>query len=379
MMDKIVLITNYLPDRQESMVRFGTTMRDLLVHRDPNRIIFWRPPEIFRKLSRVLPDRAIKWLAYVDKFGIGALLLLWTRLRTPNAIWHVVDHGNALYTFLLPPNETVVTCHDCIAIDDALHGRTGQKVGYFGPLFQRAIMTGLQRAGAVACVSRATADDLVRLAGPESIQVDVVPNGMVQTLSPPPRDDAMHLLRRAGIDVTRPFLFMVGSDLRRKNRLNVIQSFNLLRANGMAPPFQLVFAGKPMQRENRAAADHSPWRADIIEIGNIDVTTLAAAYRYSSVVLFPSLAEGFGLPIIEAQLCGAALVTSRREPMTDIAGDGAVLVDPEDPADIAAGVLRALAEEDRLRQRGLANVGRFSPEKMLEGYLRIYRKLGYAA
>lgn len=370
----IILILNYPADRQESMVRFGGTMHRLLLGTGAP-IITWCPPYFWGKLAAAGPRWGAKWLAYADKFGLGALSLLWLRLRRPGVIWHIVDHSNAIYAGLLPAGRVIITCHDCIAIEDALFGRTGQAVGRLGPLFQRWISRGLRRAGAVVCVSKATANDLARLVHPNPRRVRVVYNGMIQQLTVPEHAEAMDLLKKHGIECDRPFIFMIGSDLRRKNRHNVIKCFDLLRANSETPDFQLVVAGKPMQGENRTAADASPWRHDIVEMGNIDSATLAAAYRYASVVLFPSLAEGFGLPILEAQSCGAALVTSRRLPMSELAGDGAVLVNPEDPEDIAAGVLQAHAESNALRQRGLLNARRFDPDKMLKGYLDTYRFL----
>ena len=356
------------------MLRFGETMHRLLLGTGAP-VIAWCPPFILRKLVSAGPRWGAKWLAYADKFGLGALSLLWFRLRHPDAIWHIVDHSNAIYVDVLPAAKVLITCHDCIAIEDALFGRTGQPVERLGPLFQRWISRGLRRAGAVVCVSEATANDLVRLVNPNPRRVRVVYNGMIQQLAVPEHVEAINLLKKHKIECSRPFIFMIGSDLRRKNRHNVLKCFDLLRASSETPDFQLVLAGKPMQGENRAAADASPWRDDIIEIGNIDSATLAAAYRYASVVLFPSLAEGFGLPIIEAQSCGAVLVTSRRPPMSELAGEGAVLVNPEDPADIAAGVLQAYAESNALRQRGLLNARRFDPGEMLKGYLDTYRFL----
>lgn len=378
MADRIILVLNYASDGQESMIRFGEVLHELLMRQGAG-VAAWQPPRVFGRLSSLLPKKLSKWLAYADKFGLGVLSLLCMRLRYPGALWHVMDHGNAIYVLFLPPCRTLITCHDCIAIEDALVGRTGQKVGKFGPLFQRLISYGLRRAGMVVCVSRATADDLTRLVRPEPARVRMVHNGLVQTLEPTGKEQANSLLRAAGIDTERPFLFMIGSDQLRKNRLNTIRCFNALRADNRVPAFCLVMAGKPMQDDNRAAANASPWRHDIVEIGRISTPTLAAAYQQASVVLYPSLAEGFGLPIIEAQRCAAALVTSNLPPMSDIAGTGAVLVNPLQPEDMAAGVLKAIAEGDALRQRGVLNAARFTPENMLNGYLQAYKSMGYLA
>ena len=374
-----VLVLNYAPDRQESMLKFGRMLEDAL-RQTGCRVSTWEPPRLCAGLAAHLPAAASKWLGYVDKLVLGPLSLLVRRMRQPGVIWHVADLSNAVYAWCLPAARLVVTCHDCIAIEDALArtregNRTGQRIGRMGPLLQRWIVAGLRRARRVACVSRATAADLLRLVQPRPEHVCVVYNGMVQVLPVPEPVVAKPLLAALGIDGRAPFVFMVGSDLRRKNRANAIRAFDILCMAGDHPGLQLVVAGAPLAGENRALADASSWRSQIVEAGKLEAVALAACYRYADVVLFPSLAEGFGLPIIEAQACGAALVTSARAPMDEVAGDGAILVDPEDPAAIAAGVRQALAEGECLRGRGEANAARFSVAAMRDGYLSLYAAL----
>ena len=376
---RVILIVNYGPDQQQSMLKFGQTLYGAL-QATGCRVETWESPRAFAQLALMLPAKLHKWSGYLDKLILGQITLVAKRMRHPGAIWHVVDHSNAVYAWCLPKARLVVTCHDCIAIDDALARtpfgkRTGQPVGAMGVWLQRWIAAGLRRASKVACVSSATAADLERLVRVRPDRTCVVYNGMVQDLVVPDRDEAMRLLVAMGINVDADFMFMVGSDLLRKNRANAIRAFDLLRAEGAYPGLQLVVAGAPMLGENQALADSSAWRGDIVEVGMLGSDALAACYRYADVVLFPSLAEGFGLPIIEAQRCGAALVTSARAPMDEVAGEGALQVNPEDPAAIASGVRQALAESGSLRERGIANAARFSVEAMRDGYLSLYRSL----
>jgi glycosyltransferase involved in cell wall biosynthesis len=103
--------------------------------------------------------------------------------------------------------------------------------------------------------------------------------------------------------------------------------------------------------------------------------------RECDLLLFPSLHEGFGLPIVEAQATGRPVVTSDREPMTEVSGGAAVLVDPEDVASIRTGVLRVLEDHQlaaELVRRGRVNVGRFSASAVAAQYAAIYWELAVA-
>ena len=97
--------------------------------------------------------------------------------------------------------------------------------------------------------------------------------------------------------------------------------------------------------------------------------------------LFPSLYEGFGFPVIEAQACGCPVVTTQRAPLTEIGGNAAVYIeDPLDASAAAEAVLQILrfgpSERQQMQQRGLLNASRFSERGMIEGYIDLYHKLG---
>lgn len=98
-------------------------------------------------------------------------------------------------------------------------------------------------------------------------------------------------------------------------------------------------------------------------------------YRKCDIVSFPSLYEGFGMPIIEGQAVGRVVVTSNREPMKGIAGDGAILVDPENVDDIRNGFKTAMANPDKYIEKGLDNCKRFSATAIAKQYNEIYLKL----
>ena len=109
-------------------------------------------------------------------------------------------------------------------------------------------------------------------------------------------------------------------------------------------------------------------------LGRVSDEELARQYRGAAVVAYPSLYEGFGFPILEAMACGTAVVTSRGGSTEEVAGDAAVLVDPLDPASIAAGIEEARSRREDLRAHGLARAAGFSWEETARRTVEIYRE-----
>src|SRR5207302_6886255 len=106
----------------------------------------------------------------------------------------------------------------------------------------------------------------------------------------------------------------------------------------------------------------------VMEVASPTDDDLRALYSGATALLFPSLYEGFGWPIAEAQSCGCAVITSSRPPMTEVAGGAALLIDPMDEAGAAATIAESLPNLSRLREPGLANAKRFDPEVVFTAY-----------
>lgn len=363
---QVVLVQNYFGDEQQSMLRFGNLLAESL-QAEGVTVSSWRPRKVLGG-KRYFGVRLAKWMGYVDKFVLGMCSLAILRLRNGGAMWHIVDHSNAGYACVLPRARLSVTCHDCIAIDEASSGRTGERVGLFGPIFQRWILWGIARANRVVAVSEATARDLKRI-GVDSERVCVIHNGMVVPYARAPKDRATRMLTSAGVPTDRPFVFMVGSNLKRKNRVGAVRIFEKLRE--MAPDERrLILAGKDWSPEVREAVAKSVYAEDIVEAGTLSDEALEAAYSLAEVVIFPSLAEGFGLPVIEGQACGAIVVASNIEPLPEVGGDGALYADPLDHDAYALAIVESLAIPG-LREAALRNAGRFNPSDMARKYVAL--------
>ena len=113
----------------------------------------------------------------------------------------------------------------------------------------------------------------------------------------------------------------------------------------------------------------------VVELTNASNEDLQALYSKATALLFPSLREGFGWPIIEAQACGCPVFTSDRVPMTEVGGDAAIYLDPTDPPAAAAVIANSLDRIPQLRQAGLENAKRFSSSAMISSYSSVYQRL----
>ncbi len=165
----------------------------------------------------------------------------------------------------------------------------------------------------------------------------------------------------------RQFLLAVGAD-PRKNLSNVAQALTLIPD---AP--KLVVVGRKWNAPSSAKA--SDGQGNILWLGHVSRTDLTALYSGAQALVYPSLYEGFGLPILEAFACGCPVVTSNISSMPEVAGDAAVLVNPEDVDDIRRGIERVLSKREEFIEKGFRRVKEFSWKKTAQETLRVYREL----
>jgi glycosyltransferase involved in cell wall biosynthesis len=369
----VLLIGNYPPDRQQSMHRFAMVMLDgLAVAGVPAELI---QPQPFFGRFRYAGSFVTKWLAYLDKF-----VLFPRRLRSKlkaAALVHICDHSNAMYAQRSRGVPVVVTCHDLLAVRGALGEETDCPASSTGKLLQRWIIAGLRRAGAVACVSHATLSDAERLlhsanGGP---RLELLPLGLSYPFRKLPAHEARARLAEASVlPPDAPFVLHVGSNLRRKNREGVLCIFARCKEewNG-----SLVFVGEPLSDALRSLGRQLGVSDRIVEVPDATNELLEALYNCATALLFPSTFEGFGWPIAEAHACGCPVICTDREPMTEVAGDAALMHKVEDEAAFAADLLRLTspAERERWSAKALENAKRFSTSRMIAEYCELYRSL----
>jgi len=236
----------------------------------------------------------------------------------------------------------------------------------------------LRKAAAVISVSQLTTDDFERIFR--------LPPGKVRTVYFGPADQFRSVPDAARCEEVRrkyglPERFILTlAKLKGDERKNLRGIFGAYQRIHGSVPHKLVIGGLGCERFR--VDYHLPsdgWGGDVIFPGYLDQADLPAVYRLSELFLYPSNQEAFPIPLTEAMACGVPIVTSRVNGLQEIAGDAAVLVDPRDPDDIAAGVRRVFADPGlraRLSAAGLERSQQFSWEACGRRTLEILESVG---
>jgi glycosyltransferase involved in cell wall biosynthesis len=367
---KILLIGNYQLDELESMERFTSMLENsltLLGH----QVLVIRPKPWLAKLVSS-PKVLIKWLAYIDKFILFPATL--SEALSWADVVHICEQGYAFYTKYFQYIPHIVTCHDLLPIRSGMGEFSEFKTGWTGKILQKMILNGLNRATKVACVSEQTKNDVMRICSLRNCAVSFISLGFNYPYSPMSSIEAKLRLENLGIPPNCRFILHVGANHWYKNRLGVLSIFAQMMLKLKNREFYLVMVGKPMTDEMHQFIQHNHLSQQVIELVNIDNENLRSLYSSATALLFPSLQEGFGWPIIEAQACGCPVFTSNLPPMNDVGGKAAIYIEPNNHEEAASKILDYLPKLETLKSESLLNSQRFSTEKMIAEYVTLYRQ-----
>jgi glycosyltransferase involved in cell wall biosynthesis len=239
---------------------------------------------------------------------------------------------------------TIVTVHDLAVL------RHPKAFPAWTRLYGATALRPTVRAGArVIAVSEFTRREVVEMCDVDPERVDVVPNAVDPVFA------------AAGPSAEGDYLLAVGTLEPRKNLERVVEAARLLGA-------ELRVVGARGWGGVTVDGGGVRW------LGRVPDEELAALYRGARCFVYPSLYEGFGIPVAEAMACGAPVVTSSGSAMAEVAGDAAVLVDPRDSRAIAAGIEEAAGRRHELRAAGLERGALFTWRRAADAALESYRK-----
>ena len=331
----------------------GVYSRELLIglaraHSEHRFVYYYRPHRFLRSLRDPAP------------FNVRRRLL---RGAPRTELFHALNQRVDA-----PARSTVTTFHDLFVMSGDYSSPE------FRARFTQQARGAAERSDAIIAVSRHTATQVEQLLGVEPSRIHVVPHGVhvprepgggssPETPSPenPPREN---------------LVLFLGAIQRRKNVARLVRAFERMPAG-----WRLALAGAADgygAAEELRAVEASPRRADIEVPGYISDAQRDALYRRARVFAFPSLDEGFGMPVLEAMAHGVPVVTSRTSAMPEVAQDAALLVDPLDGDELAAALVRLATDEalrGRLTRAGIERARSLPWESAVEKTWQVYQSL----
>lgn len=208
--------------------------------------------------------------------------------------------------------------------------------------------------------SEATKEDLIKLGFPGEI-IRVIPEAVSGIFKKASSDKIEDLKKR--YQISGDYILSVGVN-PRKNTDRIIKAFDKARSG---KDLKLVLIGDPKYMK-------VPESRNIRLAGKVETEDLSVFYSGAKALIYPSLYEGFGLPVLEAFACGCPVVTSAVSSLSEVAGDAAVLVDPYDVDSISAGIKKALSAPKTYISKGLKRIEDYSWEKTAEQTLKVYEE-----
>jgi glycosyltransferase involved in cell wall biosynthesis len=350
-------------------------------HRGTIEPIAVRPPFV-RRATRAGRSRPFDAAFSFDRLANR----LWDYPRHARAIsgdydaYHIIDHSYAQLVHRLPPQRTVVTCHDLDTFRSVLYPHQERRSAPFKAM-TRHILAGLRRAGRVTCDTAAVRDELLSCDVVPAERLVVVPVGVSDIYS---TDADLEADRAAGrLTASSPGateVLHVGSTIARKRVDVLLETFAAARRGD--PSLRLVRVGGRFTAEQRRLSHALALDDCIAELPPIDERTLAAVYRRAAVVMLPSAREGFGLPLVEAMACGTPVIASDIPVLREVGGTAAEFCGVGDVGQWTR-VMAALLEERRAnpelwrarQARGRARARVFSWTRFADGLTQVYEEL----
>jgi glycosyltransferase involved in cell wall biosynthesis len=304
------------------------------------------------------------------------LRLAWEQVGLPRLVRHEradVLHCPHYTQPALIGVPTVVTIHDATFFTHPqLHATVKAR------FFRRATRLAAKRASGLVVPSAATRDELGRLVGAAPERVTVAPHGVDRATFHPPSDADVAELRRDLNLGDRPFVAFLGTVEPRKNVSNLIRGWVTAAAGRAEPPALVIAGGRGWDEGVHAAVAAVPEGLVLRRPGYLPVANLPALLGGADVVAYPSLGEGFGLPVLEAMACGAAVLTTRRLSLPEVGGDAVAYSEPD--AESIAAALRELLDDsglrDKLRAATLDRAAEFTWERSARLHIEAYERAG---
>ncbi len=368
----IVLDARTATDHFPGIGRYVVNLASVLTHIAPDLdlLLLHDPSAVSTRLQ--LPNWP-RLACAVSPFSIQQQWSVPRHLRRADAILY---HSPYYLMPYQPGVPTVLTCYDLIPLIYPEYFTTLQRL-----IYRATHMLAIHTAQITLAISETTKADLIRYFRVDPEQVIVTPLAADPHLVPQPRERVAAVRSKYGLP--DHYILYLGSNKPHKNLVRLVQAWQVANLKSQIPNLKLVIAGHWDNRcpEARQFVEEQGLQDQVVLAGPVNEADLPALYSGAELFAFPSLYEGFGLPVLEAMACGTPVVCSNTSSLPEVAGDAVIRVDPLDTEALAEAIGRALADQalrQDLRARGLAQAAQFSWERTACETLKVYQTLALA-
>ena len=358
-------IVHYGLDRQAGGIgRYTTKLSGALAGQGVDTLRLWAGVRPLQADGAALPK------AYLlpGLLTFGQVEIAWLARRRRLDVVH--DPTGAL-PLLLTGAARVVTIHDAIPY---VYPQTSTRLDWL--IYHVWLPLAVRQADAVITVSEQSRKDILTHLPVLPERVVVVSEAADRRFHPMEPAEVAPILRT--YDVQQPYILYVGALESRKNLPRLLEAYALLRE--WSPQWRLVIVGARKWKFSPIfdAVQRLGLETHVTFTGYVEDEHLPALYAGADLFAFPSLYEGFGLPVLEAMACGTPVVTSNASSLPEVAGDAALLVDPYDVEQIAQAMWLVLSQPAlaaALREKGLARAAQFSWERTARETIAVYERV----
>lgn len=350
---KLIIITHPTFTSSQSMPRFSRLISDGMKSRGHNVKVWTAKPWAY---NLPVPTKLKKWLGYIDQFIIFPILLR-NRLReiSPDTVFIIADQALGPWVPALAKRPHVIHVHDFMALKSAMGEYHQNPTSWTGRVYQKFILRGFNYGKRFISVSKNSQTDLQHyLTNPADESITIY-NGLNYPFSNLSHTEASNVFTAAGHTLpNNGFLLHVGGNQWYKNRIGVLKIYSSYIKQTVNPKPLMMIGSKPTtQLMDLATEINNSDNGAVSFLVTPPTEVVCAAYSMATAFIFPSIAEGFGWPIIEAMACGCPVLTTNEAPMTEVGGHLATYIpsmsefdSTESWAKKSAQILESIISED---------------------------------